>query len=168
MNRIARYNSTLLKILLGSILVVALNGNSGCQNPLAPDPPAKRLHNGAVYNWEGRNYSLVLTNPPPEYSTGTNSDYNYSIPRRFDAMSNGYPGVQSYWLHEKSSVDIAYRFEVLSLEGNHVAYLDIRPDGGDNDAPDPVYSKSGLDWWIIFPSGSQMDAMYPDTTGGGR
>lgn len=125
------------------------------------DPPSKRFYAGADFNFGASNYNIALLNPPPEYATGTGADNNYSIIRRFDAMQNGNPGRQSYWLHEKSSVDPAYDFLISSLEGNPVAHLYVRPNGVFNDAPDPVNSQPGLDWWVSFPNGGGMSRARP-------
>ena len=143
-------------------VIVSLNGNSGCLT----DPPAQRWYDGAIYNKSDHNGYIALTNPPPEYSQDTDSNKNYSMRRRFDAMNNGVPGVQSYYLRERSDQDPAYRFEVTTLEGNHVDYIDIRPNGVRNDSPDPVNSQSGLDWWYSYPDGGRMNSMAPVPEGG--
>lgn len=156
MYRFARYIHALLIV---PILAGTLFSLTGCG---LTDPPSKRLYGGAAYNFSDNNANIHLENPPAEYSTGTDPDKNYSIPRRFDAMQNGRPGVQSYWLHEKSQADPAYHFVITSLEGNHLGDLWIRPDGIYNDSPDPVNSQPGLDWWVRYPDGGSNNMLAPE------
>lgn len=161
----ALYIRTLTKALLGVVIIIAVIGSWGCLT----DPPAERWYNGAIYNKSDHNYWIALTNPPPEYgqsTQSTDSNKNYSIRRRFDAMDNEVPGVQSYYLREKADQDPAYRFEITTLEGNHVDYIDIRPNGKYDDAPDPVTSLSGLDWWYSYPDGGRMNSVAPVPEGG--
>lgn len=147
-------------IMLFALTAIAAVGLSGC----ITDPPVKRLYPGALYNFGASNLNAALVNPPPEYSSGNDRDKNYSIPRRFDAMQNGQPGVQSYWGHEKNQVDPPYDFLLTSLEGNPVAHLYVRPNGVYDDAPDPVYSKPGLSWWASFPNGGSMSKAEPTSS----
>lgn len=144
------------------LTTLTLCSASGCKNPFAPDPPAKRFFGGAIYNKSANTAFIALTNPPAEYSSGTDVNKNYSLRRTFEAMNNGVMGVQSYWLHQKvQGADQPYRFELTTPENNHLAYIDVYPNGTAGDAPTPDTSQPGLDWWYVYPDGGHMYSLSP-------